>query len=67
MAYYLKCGEKLLGTLYPNGNSDFPWIHCDFIPTEHFEEAKPLFDALWRLTEKEYDDDPEGWEKADDI
>ncbi|WP_142504839.1 hypothetical protein [Melghirimyces algeriensis] len=63
MAFYLKCGDVLLGTLYPD-DTDFPWIYCQFEPTEHFEEVKPLFDQVCKLTEKDYEDAPDDWETA---
>ncbi|PTM57497.1 hypothetical protein [Desmospora activa] len=55
MVFYLKQGDTILGTLHPNNNGDFPWMHCEFKPTASFEQVKPLFDELCHLSEQEED------------
>ncbi len=42
--FLLKRGTEVLGNLTLNGNSDFPWLCCDFIPTAAYAAYKSLFE-----------------------
>ncbi|TCS95659.1 hypothetical protein [Hazenella coriacea] len=49
MVFYLKHGEMTLGRL-EECERDFPYIYCLFMPTDDFEQFRPLFDEDFRLT-----------------
>lgn len=61
--YKLKKRETHLGTFYPVGEGDFPWIYCRFVPMAAFTDEKPLFQRLWEYTETGQED----WDEAERI
>jgi len=50
-SWALKADDKILGMLTTYGWYDFPWIGCNFEPTNEFAAYRHLFDNSLKLLE----------------
>jgi hypothetical protein len=60
----LRKGDVLLGTLV-SYEWDFPWINCNFTPTDAFAAYRPLFDEAQRLFDATIDKSDDAWDTWD--